>query len=267
MGTIRALTSGGGERRRAAQSTNLRSLFEGCIPGGFLLPPNHPACTHVFVGLDSGYCVCRECGSEHFCGCGACPETVTRLGERICQITGCVTLENELREERDVNVRTGPSMMMASHNKNNNDSYFDTLTKSSNNSNIKSTKNEIRTKKRMQDSTDNNDGEEPIKKKIKKAAKYPLMAKKYQNGNNNISSKKKLSCGMVSASISELVRRGGGENLRNLIEGTVREILSSDKTERCIEQERKRNEIKELSVFSRGLREVFYFLIFFFLWC
>jgi hypothetical protein len=62
-------------------------------------------------------------------------------------------------------------------------------------------------------------------------------------------------------SIAELLRRGGGENLRNLVEGTIREILASDKTERCIEQERKRNEIKELSVFARGLREAIIIII------
>ena len=158
MGTIRALTSGGGEKRRAAQSANLKCLFEACIPGGFLLPSNHSACTHTFVGLDSGYCVCQDCGSEHFCGCNACPETVTRLGERICQITGCVTLENELREERDVNVRTGPSTGAPSH-------HCDYASKTP------KKKNETRLKKRFliqNDSTMNTEDDETSKKRLKK---------------------------------------------------------------------------------------------------
>lgn len=239
MGTIRALTSGGGEKRRAAQSANLKCLFEACIPGGFLLPSNHSACTHTFVGLDSGYCVCQDCGSEHFCGCNACPETVTRLGERICQITGCVTLENELREERDVNVRTGPSTGAPSH-------HCDYASKTP------KKKNETRLKKRFliqNDSTMNTEDDETSKKRLKKTL-YLLAMQKYPHRSTSKKS------GTVSSSISDLIRRGGGENLRNLIECTIREILSSDKTERCREQERKRNEIKELSVFSRGLREV-----------
>jgi DNA relaxase NicK len=44
--------------------------------------------------------------------------------------------------------------------------------------------------------------------------------------------------------------------IHNAVENTIREILGSDKTEQCFEQERKRNELKEISVFARGLREV-----------
>jgi predicted regulator of amino acid metabolism with ACT domain len=44
--------------------------------------------------------------------------------------------------------------------------------------------------------------------------------------------------------------------IRRVVENTIREILASDKTEQCFEQERKRNELKEISVFARGLREV-----------
>ncbi len=46
-----------------------------------------------------------------------------------------------------------------------------------------------------------------------------------------------------------------GSSLRELVESIVREMLASDKTERCMEQERRRNETKELAVFSRTLRE------------
>ncbi len=46
-----------------------------------------------------------------------------------------------------------------------------------------------------------------------------------------------------------------GSSLRELVESIVREILASDKTERCMEQERRRNDAKELAVFSRTLRE------------
>jgi hypothetical protein len=41
----------------------------------------------------------------------------------------------------------------------------------------------------------------------------------------------------------------------NTIESTLRELLASDKTAQCFEQERKRNNVKEISVFARGLRE------------
>jgi hypothetical protein len=46
------------------------------------------------------------------------------------------------------------------------------------------------------------------------------------------------------------------EAIRQNVEMTVRELLASDKTRRCLEQERGRNEAKELTVFARLLREV-----------
>ncbi len=55
----------------------------------------------------------------------------------------------------------------------------------------------------------------------------------------------------------DLLRQGGlrGMTLRELVEGTLRELLASDKTERCIELERRRNTTKEIAIFSRLLRE------------
>ena len=46
------------------------------------------------------------------------------------------------------------------------------------------------------------------------------------------------------------------EEIRHHVEATVRELLASDKTRRCLDQERGRNEAKELTVFARLLREV-----------
>lgn len=57
--------------------------------------------------------------------------------------------------------------------------------------------------------------------------------------------------------VMDLLRQGGlrGGTLRELVEGTLRELLASDKTERCIELERRRNTTKEIAIFSRLLRE------------
>ncbi len=57
--------------------------------------------------------------------------------------------------------------------------------------------------------------------------------------------------------VMDLLRQGGlrGITLRELVESTLRELLTSDKTERCIELERRRNTTKEIAIFSRLLRE------------
>jgi hypothetical protein len=191
MGTLRSITSGGGKHRRAEQTSNLRSLLETCTP--FLLPTKLFAkyCKHDYIALDSGYCVCRECGLEHFCCCGECPEITTRMGERVCEITGCITLETELRAERNAEERMGPD-----------------------NEEQKKT-----SRKRKKNSGD----EQQHNKKIK-----PASMALYIKSNT----------------------------VHSLVENTIREILASDKTMQCFEQEGKRNELKEISVFARGLREV-----------
>lgn len=49
---------------------------------------------------------------------------------------------------------------------------------------------------------------------------------------------------------------GGGSQLRDSVESTVREILASKKTEMCLVQENKRNELKMIALFSKALREM-----------
>jgi hypothetical protein len=75
--------------------------------GGFLLPLGYVGCDHQWKQLDAGFCVCSECGKEHHCYMGECPEIVASHSERICSITGCVTVEGELMAERSACERTG----------------------------------------------------------------------------------------------------------------------------------------------------------------
>ena len=180
MSTIRAANADGGAQRRSEQTRRLWTLLRATIRGGFLLPKDYVACEHEWRCLDSGYAVCVWCGKEHWCGQGGCPEVVSDH-ERVCAISGCVTLENELRAERDAHTRVGPSLAAA-----------------------------------------------------RKSLPTPVALK-----------------------VSELLRSGAidGEYVRDMVEATVREVLMSDKTQRCMEQELRRNHAKEVAVFSRLLRE------------
>jgi len=176
---MRAAASGGGARRRREQTRRLRRLLEATQRGGFLLPRKQMGCECRWVCLDSGYAVCDRCGDEHWCGCRTCPEAETGTnGEYACKITGCVTVEHEMRPERSASERVGPSLLAA-------------------------------------------------------AVSTAMRAE--------------APCSSSGARC---------ETIRQTVETTVRELLASEKTRRCLEQERGRNEAKELTVFARLLREV-----------
>jgi hypothetical protein len=75
---------------------------------GFLFPSSFSEfCYHEWKILDSGYACCKICGIDHDCNRGHCPEVYGDATEKICSITGCVTCEGEMREERDAFDRVG----------------------------------------------------------------------------------------------------------------------------------------------------------------
>ena len=232
---------------------------------GFLVPPNYPGCTHdgFYISLDSGYSVCSQCGAEHFCCCGQCPEVITDHNEHVCTITGCVTVENEFNAERNVNDRVGPAAadaaasaaatptLFSSTPQSNNDFLCNKYNNNNNNDNNKS----AMMSHNYSDAFSNGGGGggHNQSRRPKSARGKPQSAaggkkKSHKdaaaNNNNNI------------MTINDMLRKGGGENLRNMVESTVIELLASEKTRRCIEQEKKRNENREHSAFARVLREV-----------
>ena len=180
---LRAAASGGGVKRRGEQTRRLRRLLEATQRGGFLLPRKYAGCDCRWVCLDSGYAVCDRCGDEHWCCRGECPEAETGTNhEYACRITGCITVDHQMRPERSASERVGPL----------------------------------------------GGGTRPAK-----------------------------GARVLLAPPSSLVCTGARcEEIRHHVETTVRELLASDKTRRCLEQERGRNEAKELTVFARLLREV-----------
>ena len=92
--------------QRKDEHVRLRQVYSSCI-GGFLFPESYPSCLHEWIQLDSGFCVCRDCGQMHICCRGQCPDVVSDKGERVCSITGCVTSEYEMRPERNALERVG----------------------------------------------------------------------------------------------------------------------------------------------------------------
>jgi hypothetical protein len=80
--------------------THYKPLYER-IKGPFLLPPNFPGHTHVWVQLDTGYCICSLCGHDHVCFRGECPLAESDASERVCTVTGCVVEHSEMRAEWD----------------------------------------------------------------------------------------------------------------------------------------------------------------------
>jgi len=55
---------------------------------------------------------------------------------------------------------------------------------------------------------------------------------------------------------SFLMMDGGCDALYELVELTIRELMTSDRTALCMRQERQRNDARELAVFARVLRDV-----------
>ena len=319
MTTLRAATSCGGIQRRTEQS-RLRLLYESTIKGGFLLPYNFHCCIHEWNSLDSGYSVCRVCGAEHWCCCGECPEVVSDKSERVCTITGCVTLEYEMHPERSALERVGPPTTQTVTTTNHNKSKYsmDAIQLTSTTKSAITTARKYMTRRRMM----KYNGEEREKKlyhniniisdhhtttaskkqqrndgtatahnnTVQRWLYHPYHYRNVGNNNNNIKNIKLKNvnnnnnnndnnnnnnnentsdyCHYYYHHLSHrqperhflqhnyyYYWQQKGEYLRDTVEATVRELLDSECTERCLEQERKRNEAKELAIFSRVLRE------------
>jgi len=239
MTTLKAATSGGGAKRREAQSGILHALYERCTqPHGFLLPKDYASCTHeaMYVCLDSGYSICSQCGGEHFCCCGKCPEIITHQNARVCAITGCVTLESEFKAERNINERCGPTLC------------------------------------KTRDDDEDDPGSCGVESTVETLGSASRKVGARKRGVSSSSSMLESRVGTATAgkrraTIKEIIttKGGGGEHLRSLVECTVREILQSDKTQQCMIQERKRNESRENSVLARAVREVSHIHVFCFL--
>lgn len=109
--TLRSITNSVCLRQKDHEQ--YKALFCEVVGGvfGLLFPEGYAGCgEHEWKQLDSGFCVCRHCGYSHTCCQGQCPEiVVSDRGERVCSITGCVTLECEMRPERASFERMGPS--------------------------------------------------------------------------------------------------------------------------------------------------------------
>jgi hypothetical protein len=85
----------------------LRKVYRTCLGGSFMFPEGFAGCVHDFTQLDSGFCVCANCGHMHICCRGKCPDVISGNGERACLITGCITAEYEMRPERNALERVG----------------------------------------------------------------------------------------------------------------------------------------------------------------
>ena len=156
----------------------LRDLYGKCQVGGnFLLPEGYEGChqsMEQWVMLGSGFYICKDCGKMHVCQRGECVEVAGSHGERVCILSGCVTMECEMKAERNALERMGP-------------------------------------------------GEE-------------RLVKRKRDG--------EVTIGQWSS------------DLWNTVECIVSELLNSDKTRLCAEQEREKNESKDYSTFCRVLREM-----------
>ena len=100
---------------------------------------------------------------------------------------------------------------------------------------------------------------------------YTTTAVKTSSDNNNNNNKNNNNSGNIAGDINGdgvfnnngiksinkvLFLFGGGGKLRDSVETTVREILASEKTERCMIQEMRRGDTKLSTMFSKLLREV-----------
>ena len=303
--TLRAATSGGGARRRLDQTARLRRLLEATQRGGFLLPSGHPGCVCDWVSMDSGYAVCRQCGQEHWCCRGTCPEIDTGHSEHACAITGCITMEYELRPERSVSERVGPQQALPSGASSgvtqpqkkpppsSSSSFSSSACVPNHHHQRKALHAAVGVEKKTQThhvlvmmlmlpASSSSLAAAGNSKTNCSAATTTTSGvinnnKRKDRGDDNSSTpstkRRRPGAGPPNflADDSDLLAvTGGGNNngqclehtaarceaIRQMVESTVRELLASDKTRQCLEQERSRNDAKEVSVFARLLREL-----------
>jgi hypothetical protein len=189
------------------------------IKGNFLLPPNYTkGHEHKWVALDAGYCVCQLCGWDHVCFKGNCPLVSMEHSEQICSISGCVILKTEMKPEWGIMER----------------------------GNIETTDRRF-------------DAEES--KKIPASARpnrhHSNRNKKFMSRGDQ--SKKRRIMLAASAALlpaNQKIMKGSME-VYEFVDLVVREILNSQKTLRCREEEMSRDKTRKIACLAKILREAF----------
>lgn len=253
MALFRSIGKGHSLQQQKERFECIRCLYEFSVTGGrgFVVPSSIAEyCIHDWIVLDSGYACCKVCGYGHVCSSvGSCLKVRCQDSSVVCAITGVVIVESEFREERNVDER------ISYITQNGTTSVFDGSDMDDESVGQKNIMSGCRRKRKGAFAVAESNVENGTKKKENKYSVRSVKKRRFcYNGEFHRMDTTREVCTNQRFLVVTAFDNDIGK-FCEAVETNVTDILASDKTRLCFEQEIKRNECKLTSLLSKLLRE------------